>query len=177
MKKVYWTFRRIPKDWQAGLYWPAETLNKQYWDYYNAWLTSIEDCPVEENNYIWELIPWVKRLSRLIIWEYNEEYIDVEEFKNNIKNVWAEYQIRMFDNIEEVNKWIREHTNLEEVEHWKYEVWSYEENITEPREREIKEIEYIELENWEVEEKITTKTIIEDITIDTITKSIYLLIK
>jgi len=171
MKKIYWTYRRIHIIWQAWLFWPAEFLNKQYEDY--AWLTSINDTPIENIKYSKEITPWIIKLKRLIIWEYDENIISELDFMNNIKNVWAQYQIEIFDNLENTKQWIRDNTNLIEIEDWKFENWEYYEDIKWTRDIEIEKIRY----NEETEEEIKEKEIIqEEYTIESILKTNYLII-
>jgi len=173
MKKIYWTYRRIHIIWQAWLFWPAEFLNKQYEDYYKAWLTSINDTPIENIKYSKEIILWIIKLKRLIIWEYNENIINESDFINNIKNVWLTYQIEMFNNLEDVKQWIRDNTNLIEVEDWKFENWEYYEDIKWTRDIEIEKIRYDEKTQEEIKEK---EIIQEEYIIESILKTNYLII-
>jgi len=169
MKKIYWTYRRIHIIWQAWLFWPADFLNKQYEDYNKAWVTFINDTPIDNIKYSKEVAPWIIKLKRLIIWEYNENHISELEFKDNIKNVWTQFQIEMFDDIEVCKQWIRDNTNLIEEENWKFNNWTYYEDIKWERDIEIKKIEYLtNEETMEVTEKEVIEIVKEEYIIETI---------
>jgi len=112
MKKVYGTYRhKWTSRWVR--YTPSYFLDKQYEDYINAWLTAIKDSEIPENRYTAEIAPWIKKKTRFIIWEYNEDYIDPEAFKENIAKVWAEFAIWMFDTPTEAIEWLKANTDLE----------------------------------------------------------------
>ena len=68
-------------------------MDKQYEDYKKAWLTKILDNEIPEDRYISEVVPWIKKMTRFIIWEYDDTYIDSISFKDNIAKVWAEFWI------------------------------------------------------------------------------------
>lgn len=128
MKTILWTYRakRISSWFDIngttlnGNYTPSFFLDLQFADYKEAWLTKILDNEIPEERYTWEIIPGVKKLSRLIIAEYNDAYINWEEFFNNVAKVWAEFNIEAFATNEEAKQWIRNNTNLVEVEEWKF---------------------------------------------------------
>jgi len=101
-----------------GAYTPSFFLANQYADYTAAGLTSIHDSLIPEENYTSEIVPWVKKLTRFIVGEYNETYVDGDRFKANVKNVWAEFQIEMFATPLEAKEWIRANTNLVERSEW-----------------------------------------------------------
>ena len=140
MQKIYWTYRheRIMQkkiDDQYSLNWaysPSFYINNQYADFVEAWLTKITDNLIPEERYIAELVPWVRKLSRLIIWEYDDTVINWVDFMNNVKNVWARFQIEMFNSNLEVAEWVRTHTDLEEVEPNKFLLYSETEDIMNP---------------------------------------------
>lgn len=128
MKTILWTYR-AKRIWSSfdlnwiSLSWnytPSFFLDWQYADYKEAWLTRIIDNLIPEDRYIWEIVPWVKKLTRLIIAEYNEQYINWDEFFNNVTKVGAEFNIEAFVNSEEAKQWIRNNTDLIEVEEWKF---------------------------------------------------------
>ena len=127
MKNIYWTYRseRIEQpvylpDWRSlnGWYTPSMYLPNQFADWFQAWLTNIKDNPIDEAKYTSELVPWIKKLTRLIIGEYNETYVDPIEFSRSITNVWARFNISMFNTLEETIIWIKANTNLVEKTHW-----------------------------------------------------------
>lgn len=126
--KVYWTYR--PQViWTINLwnwnslnwnYTPSFYLDWQFADYKEAGLTKTIDNIIPEDRYTWEIIPWVKKLTRFIIWEYNELYINWAEFARSVSAVGAEFQIEMFTTAEEACEWVRSNTNLQEVETGKF---------------------------------------------------------
>ena len=123
MKKIYGTYRH--KWTNTGVrYTPSYYLDKQYKDYLDAWLTKTLDNEIPENRYIAEIVPWIKKQTRFIIWEYNEQYIDPIAFKENIKKVWAEFAIWMFDTPLEACKWIEENTDLKKLQDIKDNNWN-----------------------------------------------------
>ena len=128
MKTIYWTCRyeRLtqPYDlwWGAsknGVYMPAEYLNNQFWDWHNAWLTKVIDNIIQEENYIWEIAPWIPKLTRFIMCEYNENYVVHEELSRSLENVWARFDIDMLT-VDEMITRIKANTNLQEVSAWKF---------------------------------------------------------
>ena len=123
MKTIYWTYRaeRIEQpvylpDGRSlnGWYIPSMYLPNQFADWTNAWLTKIIDNIIPEENYTWEIIPWIPKLTRFILAEYNEAYVDWAELSRSITNVWARFNIDMFTDIEIARQWIRDNTNLVE---------------------------------------------------------------
>ncbi len=124
IKKIYWTFRQYyTNKWVR--YNPSYFLNKQYQDYLEAGLTKTLDTIIPENRYTAELAPWIKKMTRFIIWEYDEQYIDPTNFSNNIKNVWAQFNISMFDTVDDTITWIKDNTDLKEDSDtaWKFEIY------------------------------------------------------
>jgi hypothetical protein len=57
----------------------------------------------------------VKKLSRFIIGEYNENYVDRDSFIASIQSVGQEFQIHVLTN-NEARAWISENTDLAEDE-------------------------------------------------------------
>jgi len=121
-QKIYWTYRakRLTRslrlNWQSlnWIYHPSFFLQWQFQDYEEAWLTKVTDWDqlIPNDKYTKELVPWVKSLSRLIIWEFEDTAIAKEDYENSIKAVWAEFQIKTFLTIDEVITWIKDNTNL-----------------------------------------------------------------
>ena len=81
---IYWTYRPKVIGWRYSVenntslnwvYTPAFFLDWMYWDYKEAWLTRVEDTIIPEENYTWEIVPGIKKLTRFISWYYNEKYI------------------------------------------------------------------------------------------------------
>jgi len=95
MKKIYWTYRmKYTNTWVK--YHPSYFLDKQYADYLKAWLTKFNDTILNDWKYTSEIVPWVKKMTKFAIWEYDENNINVDEFKANILRVWSEFQIDVF---------------------------------------------------------------------------------
>ena len=125
--RIYWTYRskRIwtVDLWNISLNWtytPSFYLDGQFADYKTAGLTRILDLEIPEERYTWEIVPWVKKLTRFIIWEYNETYVNWVDFEKSIKSVGAEFQIETFVTIEEARQWIRDNTSLIEETPWNF---------------------------------------------------------
>lgn len=122
MKKIYATYRRrILNDW-AWFYSPSYFFNNMFEDYLNSWLTSILDNMINEINYTWELVPWIPKLTRFLVWEYNEKYVNIDEFRQSLINTWSEFSISLFDNPEQAIARLKENTDLVEVENGKFEI-------------------------------------------------------
>lgn len=122
MKKIYATYRRrILNDW-AWWYSPSYFFNKMFEDYLNSWLSKISDSFINDINYTWELVPWVPKLTRFLIGEYDERYIKEAEFKQSLLNTWFEFSIYLFDTAEQAKERLKENTDLIEVENGKFEI-------------------------------------------------------
>lgn len=126
MKTIYWTYRSEVIDsinlwnWNSlnWVYTPSFYLSWMFKDYEQAGLTKIIDNEINEENYILEIVPWIKKLTRLIKCEYNENYINVVDLDKSLKNVWARFNIDTFSTIEDCKTWIRNNTNLVEKTPW-----------------------------------------------------------
>lgn len=126
--KLYWTCRyeRITQpynlEWWISLNWtytPWFYLNNQFADWNKAWLTNVIDNVIPEENYIWEIAPWIPKLTRFIMCEYNEVYVDSTELARSLKNVWSRFDIDILTS-EEMIVWIKANTSLQEVSPWKF---------------------------------------------------------
>jgi len=123
MKQIFWTYRpeRINSPynlWEVtlnGTYTASFFLENQFGDWSSAWLTKILDSEINESNYTWEIVPWIKKLTRFIIAEYNELYVDPVELARSITNVWARFNIDMFTLNSDAITWIKTNTNLVET--------------------------------------------------------------
>lgn len=113
-QKSYITYRPTYLNNGQGRYTLSYFLNQQYADYVSAWITSIKDLEIPDENYTKEVVPGIKNLRRFAILEANG--IDVEEFKNNVIKIWATFDINTFTTIEEARQWIRDNTDLQEIE-------------------------------------------------------------
>lgn len=115
IKKVYWAYRhKWLNDWSR--YTPSYFLNKQFKDYFEAWLTKILDNEIPEERYTLEIVPGVKHQGRFIIWEYEDTVIDPVEFADSIAKVWAEFAVKMFNSVDEAVKRILTHTDLQLID-------------------------------------------------------------
>lgn len=114
MNKIYWTYRVSYYNKWEGKYYPSFRLEQQYADYKEAWLTNIIDQLVPEERYTSEIAPWIKKQTRFIIGEYNATYVNVDDYKANVANVWAEFQIEIFNTSAEAIAWIKANTDLVE---------------------------------------------------------------
>lgn len=127
MEKIYWTYRpkRLSNPfelWNISLNWvysPSFFLDNSFADYKAAGLTKIIDWEIHEENYTAEIAPWVPKLTRFISAFYNENYINWDDFAKSIQAVWAEFQIETLTPWEAI-LWIRNNTNLQEVEPGKF---------------------------------------------------------
>jgi len=130
MKTIFGTYRReqigspYNLDWNLtlnGSYDASFFLNSQFGEWNKAGLTNIIDWSqlIPENRYTWEIAPWIKKLTRFLICEYNEEYVDPVELSRSITNVWARFNIEMLD-VESSKKWIRDNTDLIEESDWEF---------------------------------------------------------
>lgn len=124
--KLYWFYRKEriwTKDfWEFNLngwYSISFYAENQYQDWIQAWLISIKDLEIPEDRYTKELIPWIKDLREFIYMEYNTEYVDLELAKTIIWKIGARFDLELLD-VEWAKKFIRNNTNLQEVEEWKF---------------------------------------------------------
>lgn len=128
MQKLYWTYRpeRIINPYylwnNLSLNWTYTAsffLNNQFADWNKAWLTNVIDNIIPEENYIWEIAPWIPKLTRFIMCEYDETKVDSVELARSLKNIWARFDIDILDK-DTITQWIRDNTNLQEVSLWKF---------------------------------------------------------
>ncbi len=119
MKKIYWTYRhKWTNTWVR--YTPSYFLDKQFSDFLEAGLTKTLDNEISENRYTSEIVPWIKKQTRFLIWEYNEKYIKAEDLSKSITNVWAEFNIKIFNTTIEAIDWIKKNTDLVEKTPWTF---------------------------------------------------------
>ena len=116
--KTYISYRpTYLNNWQ-GRYTLSYFLGQQYADYVSAWVTAIKDLEIPDERYTKEVVPWIKNLRRFAILEAN--WIDVWEFLENVKKIWATFDINDLSNIEEARQWIRDNTDLVEETPWEF---------------------------------------------------------
>lgn len=120
MKKVYATYRQKPLNQWAGLYTPSYFFDVMFADYKEAGLTWINDCSIWEDRYTGELVPWVPKLTRLLIGNYNDDYVKESDFRSSLLITGSEFHISLFDTVEEVKQWIRDNTDLIEESDGKF---------------------------------------------------------
>lgn len=125
MTKLFGTYRpkRISSPYNLdggislnGTYTLGFFLKNQFADYEQAGLTKILDQEIPEENYTAELVPWVKKLTRFVVAEYNEQFVDGTEFMNSVKAVGSEFQVDVFATPEEAVAWIHTNTDLPQLE-------------------------------------------------------------
>lgn len=93
-RKIYGTYRpeRLASPYSLGdvtlngTYNPGMFLNAMFGDWNAAGLTNVIDNPFGENLYTNELVPGVPKLTRFMVCEYNETYVDPIEFDRSVKN-------------------------------------------------------------------------------------------
>jgi len=103
-----------------GVYTPATYLNNQFGDWNAAWLTNCVDDAIQEERYTGEIVPGVRKLTRLIVGEYESLHVDPSLFKESVARVGAKWDISMFADANEAAQWVRDNTDLEEVEPGKF---------------------------------------------------------
>lgn len=127
MKTLYGTYRpeRITspysQDGQVTLNWTYTCgffLSNQFGDWAQAGLTNIKDMEIPEEKYTGEVVPWVKKLTRFVLCEYNETYVDPVELSKSLTNVGARFDISVFATPEEAITWVKANTNLVERTPW-----------------------------------------------------------
>ena len=97
-------------------------LNNQFADWNKAWLTNVIDNIISEDKYIWEVAPWIPKLTRFIMCEYDENYVVADELARSLKNVWSRFDIDILTS-EEIITWLKENTSLPEVSQWKFLIY------------------------------------------------------
>lgn len=129
-KNIRWTqrYERItsPYNLEAntslnGVYTASAFLNNQFADWNKAGLTNVIDQQIPEEAYIGEIVPWIPKLTRFIMCEYNENYVDPVELQRSLENVWARFNIDVLS-VEEAREWVRDNTSLLEVAQWKFKL-------------------------------------------------------
>ena len=127
MKTLVWTYRpeRISYPYSLdgqilmnGTYTCGFFLSNQFGDWTKAGLTKILDMEIPEEKYTSEIVPWVKKLTRFVMCEYNEAYVDPSELSRSITNVGARFDIAIFATPEEAIGWLKSNTSLIERTPW-----------------------------------------------------------
>ncbi len=101
-----------------GTYTPAFFLDNQFADYKAAGLTNTLDSEIPENRYTAEIAPWVPKLTRFIIGEYNDTYVIGADYVASMVSVGAEFQITPFATPAEAIIWVKANTSLVEQTPW-----------------------------------------------------------
>lgn len=117
MAKIYATYRRKILNDSNWWYTPSHFFDKMFADYKAAWLTSIHDTDIMENQYTWELVPWVPKLTRFLVAEYDDKYVTQEEFNQSLAMLWWEFNLRT-QTVKDARAWIKENTSLVEDKKW-----------------------------------------------------------
>jgi len=128
MKKIYGFYRKerinnpYNLEWNISLNWNYSIsffVNNQYADYIKAWIIRIKDMEISTDRYIKEIVPWIKDLREFVYMEYEDTYIDLILATTIITKVWSRFDLELLD-IENARQFIRNHTNLEEIEIGKF---------------------------------------------------------
>lgn len=126
-QRLYGTYRpeRITSPYSPdgqvtmnGTYTCGFFLSSQFWDWAQAGLTKILDMEIPEEKYTGEVVPWVKKLTRFVMCEYNELYVDPAELSRSLTNVGARFDITVFATPTEATAWLKANTNLVERTPW-----------------------------------------------------------
>ncbi len=104
-----------------GVYHASMFLNNQFGDWNAAGLTNVVDGEqfIPEEKYTSEIVPWVKKLTRALKFEYNEQYVDPTELARSAENVGKRFDVDIMTN-DEFYEWIKANTSLVEVEPRKF---------------------------------------------------------
>ena len=132
MKTIYATYRMKPLNQGAGLYTPSYFFDVMFADYKQAGLTYVNDIIIDESRYTGELVPWVLKKNRLLIWFYNEDYVDESSFRSSLLTTWSEFHISLFDTAEEVKQRVRDNTDLLEESDGKFIISEINNSQTDP---------------------------------------------
>lgn len=118
MNYIYFTYRRI-WDNKTNRYDVSYYNDLQYSDYKEAWLTEMIDWDrfIPENRIIKEIYPWIKTLR--CAWVMKFDTIDKLELEISLKNVASNFAIEILTS-EQMIQWIKDNTDLQEIEGWKF---------------------------------------------------------
>jgi len=121
MKKLFATYRPVYSN-NTSMYTPSYFLDKQFADYKEAGLTATLDNEIPEGRYTTEIAPGIKKQTRFMTGEFNAEYIDEADYKASVAQVGSQFQIEVFATPKEATTWIKDNTDLTEVEPGKFEI-------------------------------------------------------
>jgi len=118
---IYFTYRRI-WDNRTNCYDISYYNDKIFSDYKEAGLTEIIDWDnfIPSTRITKEIAPWVKWERKAWILKY-VDWVDVVDLKETLIQTWASFWIEIKTQ-EEMLNWIRNNTDLEEVEEWKFKI-------------------------------------------------------
>lgn len=111
MKKIYATYRMRWDNWLDRKS-PSYYINNMYKDHVDAWLVIVHDMDIGDEQYTWELIPWVKNMDRFLYVEYNDTAITEAKIKAKIESLGAQFGIDVFPSDVEARAWLDANTNL-----------------------------------------------------------------
>jgi len=122
MKNIYFTYRRhYTNRWTR--YNVSYYNDKQFADFKEAWLTEM----IDGNNFIpddritAETVPGIKTLRRAGVLKYDDSVLDATKLKEDLKTTTQSFLLKI-KTAEEMAQWIRDNTDLEEVETNKFKV-------------------------------------------------------
>lgn len=119
---IYFTYR--PTYTNRWVRYDVSYYNdKLFEDYKKAWLTEIIDWDIfiPENRIILETAPWIKSLRKVWVLKCNDT-LDVEQLKSDLLSTTKNFLLRILTK-EEMLNWVRNNTDLEEIEEWKFLIY------------------------------------------------------
>jgi len=121
MKKIYFTYRRTFTN-RTNRYDISYYNDKIFADYKQAWLTEMVDWDrfISEDRITKEVVPWIKWLRRAWMLKY-QEGLDIEKLKKDLLTTTWNFLTDLKTD-EEMKQWIKDNTDLKEIEPWKFEV-------------------------------------------------------
>lgn len=109
---------------------PSFFLNNELEDYIQAWIFSIHDMEIGDEQYTNYLAPWIKNQARFFRAEYNEQYVTPEYLDMVLNKRLSIFYIQTLL-VEDARQWLRDNTSLTEPSTWVFLVneadWEIEE--------------------------------------------------
>lgn len=115
--KLYWNYRMSAFNKWNGQYSVSYLASQQFSDY--AWIIDIRDMEIPENRYTKVNANGMKNLTKFLTYEC-AEWVDEVEFRKSVALIWSYNAISLFNTVEEARQDVRDRTDLEEVEEWKF---------------------------------------------------------
>lgn len=115
--KIYCTYRPAYFNHWEGQYTPSQIIGQQFSDYEG--LIEVKDNEINEVNYTYKNANWLANKTRFLSYGY-VTWIDYDWLIANIKDIASFNNIVIFNSVEEARQWVRDRTDLEEVEEGKF---------------------------------------------------------